>query len=291
MRKQTDAFLIEGLQVKLLNTAVTTVGLEWNYSHLVSPFTRIFYVKSGSGYILPNNKMHQLKPGFIYLIPSYTLCSYHCDDELSLHYIHLTNESSEGLKIFDFLDFTNETEASALDKHLFLRLLEINQQAALKNSNPEVYEKDNWTTTFHKNVDGQSYLETSGILRQVLSRFVSDSKIESKDLQHISGLRKVFKYINSHLTEDIKMDELSAIACYSNDHFSRLFRKTTGMLPLQYINQKRIEKAQVLLLTSSKTQEEISEQIGFNSLNYYYKIFKNLVGCPPLKYRQMGGLV
>ena len=291
MKNQTDAFLIEGLQVKILNTAVNTVGLDWNYSNLVSPFTRIFYVKSGNGYILPNNKMHQLKPGFIYLIPSYTLCSYHCTDELSLHYIHLTNESSEGLKIFDFLSFSNETKASLLDEHLFLRLLEINQQAALKDNNPEVYEKENWATSLHKKVDGQSYLETSGILRQILSRFIIDSKIESKDLQHISGLIKVFKHINSHLAEDIKINELSAIACYSNDHFSRLFRKTTGMLPLQYINQKRIEKAQVLLLTSSKTQEEISEKIGFNSLNYYYKIFKNMMGCTPLKYRQMGGLV
>ena len=291
MQNQTDAYLIEGLQVKLLNTALNTVGIEWNYSNLVSPFTRIFYVESGNGYILPDNNMHELKPGYIYLIPSYTLCSYHCTEQLSLHYIHLTTESSEGLKIFDFLSFSNEAKATPLDTHLFQRLLEINQQAALKNNNPEIYEKESWTTSSLQSVNGQVYLESTGILQQILSRFITESKIESHHLEHVSGLRKTFKFINSHLSEDIKIDDLAALACYSNDHFSRLFKKTTGILPLQYINQKRIEKAQVLLLTSSKSQEEISEHIGFNSLNYYYKIFKRMVGCTPLKYRQMGGLV
>lgn len=291
MKHLTDAYLIENLKLQLLNTSFREVDNQWNYRNITSPFTRIFYIKSGKGYILPNNEMHELKPGYLYLIPSFTPCSYHCTESLSLYYLHFTNESSEGFKIFDFLNFSNEVKSSPIDETLFEQLISLNKFKALKHQDPTIYEKENWANNPHRHVNGKYYLETSGIMRQLLSRFITETKINNKDLQHIAGLKEVIKHIHSHLDEELSLDKLANIACYSSDHFSRLFQRTIGYKPVEYINKKRIEKAQILLLTSGKSQDEISYAIGFKNTTYYYRIFKKMVGCTPVKYRQMGGLV
>jgi YesN/AraC family two-component response regulator len=63
------------------------------------------------------------------------------------------------------------------------------------------------------------------------------------------------------------------------------------MLPLQYINMKKIEKAQILLLTTGLSLLEICEKTGFNNLPYFYRVFQKQSGCTPATYRRMGGLV
>ena len=285
------AHLIDELQVKLLNTGKANVGQEWNYSNIISPFTRIYFIIDGEGYIMPNNVMYKLKPGYLYLIPSYVQCNYNCVDTLSQFYIHFTNQFPTGLNIYDFLSVQLEATALSMDQQLFLRLIEINKDAALTQSDPSKYEKRNWTSSNLSFTESYKHLETVGILKQLLSRFLVDTKLQVKNFQLFTNLRKVFQYINTNLHEEIRIEVLAEIACYSYDHFTRVFKKTTGMLPMKYINMKKIEKAQILLLTTSYSQKEICDKTGFNNLPYYYRVFQKQAGCTPALYRKLGGLV
>lgn len=63
------------------------------------------------------------------------------------------------------------------------------------------------------------------------------------------------------------------------------------MLPIKYINMKKIEKAQILLLTTNMTQNKICDETGFNNLPYFYRVFQKQTGSTPAKFRRMGGLV
>ncbi|MDW7692011.1 AraC family transcriptional regulator [Flammeovirgaceae bacterium SG7u.111] len=282
-------YLIEELKVQLLNTAFCNLDSSWNYTNIESPFTRIYLITEGKGFIYPNNQKIELKPQHLYIIPSYVHCSYKCNSSLSQYYIHFTNQLSDGFNIYDSIPIYHEVAAQALDFQLFRRLIEINKNAGLAQSDPSVYQRKNWAPALPRQNSSSALLETNGILKQIFSRFISDSNKSTGNITQISRLRKVFKHINTHLKNEIRVDKLAEIACYSVDHFTRQFKQTTGLLPIEYVNRKRVEMAQLLLLTSTKTQKEISEQTGFSSQQYYSRVFKNQVGCSPAQYRKQGG--
>ncbi|WP_282037097.1 AraC family transcriptional regulator [Saccharicrinis aurantiacus] len=283
--------LINDIKVNIFNTSKVTVGMDWNYSNIVSPFSRIYLITEGEGFVLPNNQMYRLKPGYLYFIPSYTHCGYHCVESLTQYYLHFTHQLSSGIKIFDNITIQHEVKASLLDYSLFNRLLELNPSLALKYSDPNIYEQRNWYSNNMSHLSNGVQLETIGILKQLFSRFIVDIPGEPSSSKAKSKMYKVFVHISENLYQDIKVEDLAQIACCSKDHFSRQFKKLTGMLPTDFINNKRIDKAKEILITTSKSQRQISEEIGFNSQQYYTRIFKKITGETPAEYRKMGGLI
>lgn len=97
-----------------------------------------------------------------------------------------------------------------------------------------------------------------------------------------------------HALQDINRDpvrcgglaELSAKACVSTGHFSRVFKQLTGMNVTDYINAKRLAQAKELLLSTDDTIESIALVCGFQGMRHFYQIFKRLTGVTPKTYRR-----
>ena len=98
---------------------------------------------------------------------------------------------------------------------------------------------------------------------------------------------KAVRYIHKHITETIELEKLAEIACLSKDHFIRLFKKGMGTTPLQYINQKKIEKAQLLLITEELAVKEIAFRLAFEDYSYFNRLFKKITGVTPQEYRRL----
>lgn len=128
-------------------------------------------------------------------------------------------------------------------------------------------------------------VESRGIVFQLLSRFFKQgqSKIEMED----NRIAKTVLYIRKHLNEAIELEKLAEISCLSKDHFIRLFKKELGTTPLQYINQKKIEKAQLLLITEELAVKEIAFQLAFDDYSYFNRLFKKTTGVTPQEYRRL----
>jgi AraC family transcriptional regulator len=94
-------------------------------------------------------------------------------------------------------------------------------------------------------------------------------------------------YINTHLDLDLKLTELSLIVQISPYHFLRLFKKSLGITPHQYILQQRIDRAKYLLASSNLDIAEIAFRVGFCDASHLNRCFKNSLGMTPSQWRQL----
>jgi len=272
------------LKVRLLNTAKCELDSSWNYCDLTSPFSRIYLISKGEGSIYPNNQKIKLENGFLYLIPAYIPCSYICSDSLTQYYLHFTIEVIDELNIFFISPYHFKAAASEKDVQLFDRLLEINPDAGLRITDPSIYQSKSWVNRTAENNSISKLIETNGVIFQLLSRFMEPKF--SKDTISSNRFNETLAFIHNHIDKVISINDLASKVHMSDDHFTRTFKKEIGTSPIDYINQKRIEKAQLLLVVTSMSINEIVLKVGFNSASYFNRIFKSITGLPPLECRK-----
>jgi len=92
------------------------------------------------------------------------------------------------------------------------------------------------------------------------------------------------EYIEFHLSERITLTDIADHVHYSRSYITDQFQKSTGMSIARYISERRIEKAKELLLENRQTISQISENLGFSTVQYFSKCFKDAVGCSPSTY-------
>jgi len=91
-----------------------------------------------------------------------------------------------------------------------------------------------------------------------------------------SKIGEAINHIETHLSEPLSVELLAKRANQNIDYFSRRFYQFTGQRPLTYIQHKRIERAQFLILSSEFTFSYIAQETGFESLSYFNRILKKL---------------
>lgn len=281
------------LQVEQMHPLVLNVGLavhnaDWNWKNVNSPFTRLYYVTEGSAQIELPDGIYTLSPKHMYFIPAFTIHTNICKSNFVHYYLHIYEDHYSDNDWLDHWKFPVEIEATDLDLALFKRLCEINPHMTLQKSDPTTY--DNNPTLMQNLIKNRQRafcdkVESRGIVFQLLSRFFKQgqSKIEMED----NRIAKTVLYIRKHLNEVIELEKLAEISCLSKDHFIRLFKKELGTTPLQYINQKKIEKAQLLLITEELAVKEIAFQLAFDDYSYFNRLFKKTTGVTPQEYRRL----
>lgn len=281
------------LQVEQMHPLVLNVGLavhnaDWNWKNVNSPFTRLYYVTERSAQIELPDGIYTLSPKHMYFIPAFTIHTNICKSNFVHYYLHIYEDHYSDNDWLDHWKFPVEIEATDLDLALFKRLCEINPHMTLQKSDPTTY--DNNPTLMQNLIKNRQRafcdkVESRGIVFQLLSRFFKQgqSKIEMED----NRIAKTVLYIRKHLNEAIELEKLAEISCLSKDHFIRLFKKELGTTPLQYINQKKIEKAQLLLITEELAVKEIAFQLAFEDYSYFNRLFKKITGVTPQEYRRL----
>ena len=280
----------------LLNVDYVDLGSKWNYKNVISPYFRLYYIDAGAGEISDISRTLQLEPGFLYIIPSFTLCNLSCQDHLGQFFIQFFEESSDGISLFANNRSIFKVKASAIDIMNFSRLLEINPGRGINRSdNPKIYEKSIFYKEYQELNNRQNmatFTETHGILLQLVSRFLTPEIFQHKEIGHIPvKILNAISYIQLNLHNELSVTKLAERANQHIDYFSRLFQQYTGERPLKYIHEKRIERAQYLMVTTQLTYTEIAAQTGFENIFYFSKIFKKVTGMSPARYKKQIELV
>lgn len=93
-------------------------------------------------------------------------------------------------------------------------------------------------------------------------------------------------YMELHFHETVTVSQLAALEHMSESGFSRLFKKETGITPIQYLMRIRIEKAKTLLQQKEIPITEAGEKSGFGSSTHFATEFRRLTGVSPSRYRE-----
>lgn len=129
----------------------------------------------------------------------------------------------------------------------------------------------------------------SATLYSLLTEIIQRVSVEGSDTvgQQYERLKPVLDYIEQHYSEEITLQTLAELICVTPEYFCHLFKKTTGIRPISYVNQVRINKSKELLLDNVQCgMEDIAHQVGFESTSYYGAIFKKLEQLTPGAFRR-----
>jgi hypothetical protein len=131
-----------GYNFSLLHVDYVKLNKKWNYTNVISPYFRIYYIDEGEGFISTKQEKVKLEQGYFYIIPSFTLCHLFCKEYLSQYFLHFFEESAEGISLFENNRKVIKVDARDTDITNFKRLLEINPGRGINRSdNPKDYEK------------------------------------------------------------------------------------------------------------------------------------------------------
>lgn len=274
----------------LLHVDYVKLYQNWNYNNVISPYYRLYYIDEGEGFISDHYGRLTLEPGNLYLIPSFTICNLNCDDYLSQYFIQFFEESPDGISLFSNNRSVMKLPAEEIDIALIKRLLQSNPGRGINRSeNPEVYEKEVYYKEYlslNNRMKPHLAFENQGTLILLISKFLKLTNLKADETKSISSkILDTMSYVQLNLSKNITVSELAKRVNQNQDYFSKQFLNHTGQRPLNYIHEKKIERAQYLITTTTKSFLEIALNTGFSNLPHFSKIFKQIVKVTPGEYR------
>lgn len=252
-------------------------------------FLEISYVKKGKGQYFVDDKVYDILPGDVFLfnnIENHGLRVTGNSNMINM-VIHfepnfiwaISGNSSFDLRYLSIFfnrtqNFQNRFERNnELTKEMSKLLLDIEQEFINKTPEYELMIK----------------IIILKILVSILRgySFVKEPKDNLKTAYHtLSSIDKIINYIDSHITEEIKLDDLSEIIHMNATYLSYFFKKHYGKNIFEYITARRIERSKEYLQTTDKAIIDISAICGFKSVAGYNKAFKKTTGFTPSEFRK-----
>lgn len=93
------------------------------------------------------------------------------------------------------------------------------------------------------------------------------------------------RFIDAHYTKDIFLSDIAESVHLTTSHAIHVFKPIFEISPMQFLSSRRIGQAQHLLLTTELSANRIASEVGISNVNYFYTVFKKLVGLSPVSYR------
>jgi AraC-like DNA-binding protein len=98
-------------------------------------------------------------------------------------------------------------------------------------------------------------------------------------------VRHIQEYIDTHLYEPLNNKDLAIKVGFSSSHFVRAFHRAVGAPPHEYVMQRRVARAQDLLLETDSRLVDIALVTGFSDQSHFCRRFHQLTGLPPRAFR------
>lgn len=131
--------------------------------------------------------------------------------------------------------------------------------------------------------------EISNGLLNVLLLLCRSLWSENKQVNETSEIllgQRIKDYIDNHYKEDIDLKSITAAIGMNPFYLAHVFKDFSGYSPKHYQTRRRIGEAQSLLLSTDFGVTEVANAVGYDNVNNFHRIFNNMVGIPPAKYKK-----
>lgn len=220
----------------------------------------LIYVCHGTLNLETRNQKTEAHENQILLLDCQYAHKYYCTTDTEFIWFHFNGNSSQS-----YVDYLYEKNGLIFDgirslKHSFISML-----ASLQNA-----------------VINEHLISAN--LSSIFSRMAVPD-VNTPPSEH--PLHPAISYITRHYAEETDLNFLAGLCGLSVSHFIRSFYQYTGHTPHGFLLLFRLRQAKQLLLTSSKSIEEISELCGFNSASHFARAFRKQEQISPSQFRKI----
>jgi AraC-like DNA-binding protein len=139
-----------------------------------------------------------------------------------------------------------------------------------------------WLTSERSN--GLIGPELDALTSLALSRFV---RLATESPQGNSPcIDEAIQWMHRHFDQPLNVSDLAYRFGYSEGYFYRIFKKQTGQTPIAFLTNTRIQHAVQVMKNTTLTLDRIARLVGYDDPLYFSRVFRNIVGCSPRKFRR-----
>lgn len=234
-------------------------GVNWDVLHFDEVLTAYSYAQA----------VELLEKGFVEIV----LCDIEMPDESGLDLVAWVNENSPKteciiLSCHDEFDFARQAIGLKCMDYVLKPVRYEKLTEILAYAKAEV----------EKNLR-QSMMENYG-------QIYLDQVAGKKNKDYVDVGKSIAEYIDSHLESDLSVRELANMVYVSPDHLTRTFKKKYGKTVSDYILEKRMDLAGVLLRREDLTITMVSDSVGFGNYSFFTEQFKKVYGMTPREYQK-----
>lgn len=258
-----------------------------------------------------------LIPGDVFLIPPDHDHSYEFYTNIDMYNCQFYQETASAINMADSIHSVTYTDLQRQSEPFYQHITDIHRM--WENTDSEIPVSD----TFSGDINRQGIIHLSSdeliYIRQILSQMLTEQIQQTTDYIRIKRalleilfiqlgriknkqfnpkvvnslnsqeniIYEVLNYIEFNIDKNIDFNEIAKKHGLSTGYFRKIFKVVTGLSPTDYLNRVRILRALELLKTTYKSISEISAEVGIDDQNYFSRLFKKLVGCPPKYYKSI----
>ncbi|MBS6500931.1 MAG: AraC family transcriptional regulator [Clostridium sp.] len=267
----------------ILNSSIQEKSNFYFFPKHIHQSIEIYYFISGSCKMDIGKETVAGDAGSIIIIFPNTVHSFYLDSDIPCKFIHIhfdpymlssifVNKENLNLDLFSILESINNYYKSTADKPMISLLYSIVDE-------------------FNNSKQFSEILSTLHLI-EVLIYFMRKETITSLFLTYETETTPhyvflAFKYIKENYFEKILLSDIANYLNISSRYLSKLFYNETNLTVLQYLNIYRINKSIDLMMTTDKSLTDISLSVGLGDIQHFSKLFKNIIGINPRKYKQL----
>lgn len=259
----------EGVDLIVYHGGMEKCKSSYSYGPAVRDHFLIHYILEGSGTFYVDGKSYKLKKGQGFLICPDIITYYEADHDDPWVYTWI---GYRGIKAEGYLELANLNRNNPIfeykDSNFIEKCFEDMREAA--------------------NLKYGKELRLQGLLSIFLSELIEKAEkhiVVGNSYKEIY-IKKTLQYIETNFSRNIKIGEIAESIGLNKNYFSSFFRQNFGITPQEYLIKYRINKACELMKNESLTISDISRSVGYNDPLGFSKIFKQIKGESPKKYRQ-----